>query len=259
MFRGSWIALKESLFQIVDKAVEVFLRLRGKTYNRLASIVVMAGAVLIAEPLWVPYVQAYLEQKMELQIPDFQSGFVGFFLISIGLTYHYFQSKLERGQLTFSNADQREHDGIILDNLKAIISYDFIRDFVANLDADHSYYLDDSRICRNAVRFLNSTENCFLDSDMKENAKLLADTISKLLAFCSVSFFVYPNVQANTSNFRLCMFPDLNCDRGGSGDLDEMKRYNEFSSTLEELISSVESQLATFVLCTKKTIGSRSL
>jgi len=249
----------EGLFRLIDKAVEVMLKLRKKTHNRLASLVVFAGVAMISQKFWVPIVIQLIEKNQDMDIPDFRSEPVGVFLIMIGLSYHYLSAKNDRGELKFSDDQILEHDAAILTAQFKIVTYEQIREYLSNLEADHSYYMKEHRKFGNLLHFWSNEENKLMSNDVAQNLDKLLENSLDLGNFIDVSFFVFPNLQKDSNNYRLCMFPDHNCDRGGHGTSEQDVFYSQKSEELEKLVEKVKNSLKEYIAATKAEYGKKAI
>ena len=54
----------------------------------------------------------------------------------------------------------------------------------------------------------------------------------------TLNFFVYPETQTG-EYIKLCMHPNWNVDRGGHGDPEDLKKYDEAAEKLRELSNNV--------------------
>ncbi|MCF6304800.1 MAG: hypothetical protein L3J33_05465 [Rhodobacteraceae bacterium] len=243
----------------IDAIIKILLKLRRKTHNTLAFIVVTAGTALVSQKLWGP-ILANLLQKIDITIPDLRTEPYGVFLIMAGLFYHYIYSKNETGEFRLGNSDVVDHDAKILSRFMEIVDYERIREYFDGLWNDHSYYSQDSRALRQGARFLSLSENKFLSPNLCIQTGEFLRSCDNLLNFVAYSFFVYPNIRKNTNNnLRLCMYPDRNVDRGGSGDDVDHHFYSQKSDELDALLKTVKSNLDSFIEATKSELGAKAL
>lgn len=57
-----------------------------------------------------------------------------------------------------------------------------------------------------------------------------------LLKYLAVNFFV---MHSSLSQEKLCLYPDLNIDRGGTGTREERKQYERYQAELEQIVANV--------------------
>lgn len=243
------------LYEFGDWIVEKLLSLRGKASNLLARLVVIAGVSMCAEPIWAPYLRSFAEKEFDLEVPDLGNPWLGVVLIIAGLTYHYLSTKADNGQIIFEKTENREHDRALLVRINSVLEPQMVREhlnWIANNDA---CFMDQRNELRDLAQYLAAPENEFLEPEVKDAADAYHRSIANLIVFMTQHFFVYPDEPRGPNNeFQICLYPDLNCDRRGSGDDDEVIRYMEWSDQLNDLVSEVSRRQVGFINKTKEKL-----
>jgi len=118
--------------------------------------------------------------------------------------------------------------------------------FLDNLQTDDSYFISNARQIDTFRSFFSETGNQFID---QETAKLLAGLLTSLdalLIFIYKHFFVYPDRQDYKDDLRLCMYPELNIDRNGTGSPESMTKYNSFQESLNKVVTDTSRSYTTY-------------
>ncbi len=187
-----------------------------------------------------------MRNNQDMDIPGFKSEPVGVFLSMIGLSYQYLSAKNERGELKFPNFEILEHDAAIISEQHNIMSDEEIREFLTDLDLGHNYYSSESARFGKLLNNLENDENKLLNQHVKEKMEEFLSKSRRLKGFLAASFWVYPDTGQDPNNFRLCMFPDKNCDRAGGGTNEEDIFYSKKSDKLNKLVDDVRDSLGEY-------------
>lgn len=115
-----------------------------------------------------------------------------------------------------------------------------LNEYFDQLLADHSYYSSKDTIFYNSY---NDFTDCLLQDKTKKLYSTFHDNAKKLHQFLSMNFFVYPDIQPS-NDYRYCMQPELNIDRGG---YDTTNRYNTLSQELKTKVDSTSTAYNIFI------------
>jgi hypothetical protein len=130
--------------------------------------------------------------------------------------------------------DQLQHDRVLAAKVRELFPESTKRKLESDLVNDHAYWDTQSLAFADLIDFLDSAEAHFLDMEIRDRAKKLADASAKLLEFMGFKFFIYPHEQRDRP-MRSAMQPRLNLDREGDGSDEQIRKYDELTDQLSEL------------------------
>lgn len=228
----------DKFFSFALKLIEL---LKPKFYNRITWLIVVCGLSLMSTPLWVTIANAILNKTFELSITDKSDTLWGFLLCCLGLVYHLLNTGLHEVALSVTSKATLEkkelHDKSIFSQLNTIIDEDTLEHILYRLRSDHSLYKNSDESMRNFIIKATSSSNSFLCTDINDKTKLLSKSWADFFRFVDEHFDIYPYNQS-ADNYRLCLAPQLNCDRAGSWD--DNAAYGQLSDEMEVLIKAVK-------------------
>lgn len=248
---------ERSIFAAADWAIEKYLRLRPTWLNRITWLVVFAGVLICSQPIWLSVLSAVLEQRGGIELLEGPSPWMGVLLIGIALFFNYVKQKNERGELTFSERDRRDHDAQLLNAFCAVASFNDIRGVLEWIEANHALFNEDREVLRNSALFLGSDENEFFDVETRSKAQEHNMAIRELMSFLTTHFFVYPNRKFDDRGFQYCLYPDHNPDRGGDSNPMSVELYERRSDELLTLVEKVRTSQVHFIKAAKAALGSQ--
>lgn len=73
---------------MIENIKKIIQLIKPKAYNRITVIGLTGGIALIGSPCWVPILEAILETKLELPLPDFDEKVIGLIIVLASLTYN---------------------------------------------------------------------------------------------------------------------------------------------------------------------------
>lgn len=246
-----------SILSAADWVLERYLKLRPTWLNRITWLVVFAGVLICSQPIWLSVLSAALEKHGEIQLPEGPSPWMGVLLISIGLCFNYAKQKNERGELTFSERDKRDHDARLLSSFCTVTSFDDTRRVLEWVEANHALFKEDREALRSAALFLGNAENEFLDDRTRAKAQEYNIALMELISFMAMHFFVYPSWEFGDRGFQYCLYPDLNPDRGGDWKPESTDLYNRRSDELLVLVDKVRNTQIQFIKTAKAALGAQ--
>ncbi len=140
--------------------------------------------------------------------------------------------------------EHREHDAKIFAASDAILSEELFSEIIQSLLNDHSYYFKEWGPMAGFINYYCKESNQYLDSSLKDSSIEFGKSLSALLKFLQYNFFVYPPNQHE--DMRLCLYPDLNPDRGGGGTAEDMKKYDKFTVELENFATDARNKYRSY-------------
>jgi hypothetical protein len=225
-----WEALGVFLLKLLEL-------LRPRYYNRIAWLMVLSGLAMMSAPLWELLLESVLKQKLDITIPGISSPSWGLVVCVLGLIYHMantgFYEYIKANQLRDRLTSERAHDIEIFKKLDLALAEAQVRDFVELLQTDHSYWLHAAGAFHKFERMCARTENQYLTDAVSAAITRFSGSWGVLGGFIAQKFFVYPRSQT-AENIRLCMTPELNMDRDGTGALEQSRKYDELSAQLDD-------------------------
>lgn len=223
--------------------------LRPRFYNRLTWLIVIAGIAMMSTQLWEEIANKVLQTQFDISVSGENDAAWGFTLCVLGLLYHMantgFYELLKWNKTHARQELERQHDRAIFERVSQILNDQQIENFVQSLLDDHSYYMDESGRVDSFARFLATTSNHFLRPPVADAVRRFLLAWMELAQFISYKFFVFPNNQKEPP-FRLCMAPELNMDREGSGAPEQVATYDELTKELEILSERTIDEYRTF-------------
>ncbi|MCO6458599.1 MAG: hypothetical protein J5I93_25105 [Pirellulaceae bacterium] len=146
-------------------------------------------------------------------------------------------------QASASNDDARAaailgHDKRIFQTSDQILGESSLIEFLDQLQTDDSYIITDARRLDRFRRMFTETGNQYINQELATSLSSLLSALDAILRFTALNFFVYPRQQSAEEPRRFCMYPELNCDRDGSGTPEDMNRYAKFQLQLDELANN---------------------
>ena len=124
------------------------------------------------------------------------------------------------------------------DNAMSEVSLSSLLDSLSTSDA---YRSSQRHPLMDFIDFFRQAGNQYLDSHLRRSTAALTAALSDLLTFLAHHFFVYPRDQGGETDLQLCLYPELNIDRAGSGERDEVVRYHDFQKGLDVCIKRVSA------------------
>ena len=238
-----------------DRLLKLIELLRPKFYNKLTWLVVISGLSLMSTPLWITLVNLVFETNLQFSITEESDTVWGFALVLVGLTYHFINTGIH--ELVISKKNQayhqrREaHDVEVFESLNAIIDEPYIDSLFDYMHTSDAIMWDDYQNLRKFAVYAMETRNQFIAEDVKLKADSFSSSLNELLSFVNSEFDEYPYGQAKT-NFRMCLAPQLNCDRAGSWE--DGPKYDALVRQMMEITSTVKVSYTDWRLEVKKQL-----
>lgn len=95
-------------------------------------------------------------------------------------------------------------------------------------------------------------DNQFITPSLQSQCLDLLQALHRLQTFIGLNFHCLRGRSAESGIF---LYPDLNIDRGGSGEPEQMARYDRFADELHDLIEAAEQQYLTFRKAIKHSLA----
>jgi len=150
--------------------------------------------------------------------------------------------KRERiASLVLSSQDALDHDRKVLADLEGLLPQESLESFLDSLIGDNSYRASARRKVQEFTDSMSLERNQFMNRRLNEAASNLHSTLFALIEFLAYHFFTHPKVQAPGEDFRYCLYPEHNIDRGGSGTEEESDFYEKHRTQLVELGRKTEA------------------
>lgn len=248
---------KECCVSTLEFVIKLIKLLRPEFYNKLTWTVVIAGLALMATPFWEDILVAVISKEYELDLAPGGNTPWGFALVILGLVYHLISNSLlkliEYKDKEKKDAGKLKHDSERFRASQEILTEKQLTNFLEWLLSDHSYRTDDSSKLHNYADYHLSPENYFLDKEIQAAALEVSESISTLLYWISLNFWVFPEKQTG-ENLRLCMHPHWNIDRGGHGEPEDFKKYDEVTDKLLALSDAVKQSYKHYRMLVKNKL-----
>ncbi len=224
--------------------IKLIKLLKPEFYNKITWTVVIAGLTLMATPFWEKIIFAVLQKEYNLDLAPGGNTAWGFALVVVGLLYHLtsnsFLQFIGYKDRAAKEKDRKGHDINIFESSQNILPEKSLTNFFEWLLTDHSYRSNDSSKLHEYADFHLSPESQYIDQEIQESVNQVSKAINELLAWMSVNFWVFPEKQT-AGNMRLCMHPHWNVDRGGYGEPNDFKKYDEATEKLTALSDAAKN------------------
>jgi hypothetical protein len=214
-----------------------------KFHNRIVWVIVFVGLSILVSPFWEPILRASLNRYFDVVIDPPVPPIFGFGLIVVALLYHYFAIRLEtsargaeQNKLSADRKGKIGHDLELANRFRELLPDRRKDNLVNRLLNEHACFNDEVNRLDDAHDFLVSAETYFLFEDVRESAQNMAREIRSLNHFIAFKFFIFPEDQRGERR-QFAMQPNWNIDRGGSGDIEEMRKYEILEKELVEKVN----------------------
>lgn len=246
--------------EAVEWGVQQFLALRPRFYNGITWTLVVSGTLLMASPLWEQLIAAALERSFDLRITGGGNDTAwGFSLVVCGLLYqlamHAMTQRQELRQLAHNEharAEYNAHDRAVFERMQTTTNERTLLDLLNHLACNHGAVLKRLRKLDDLVDFLAQPENQFIAPELRNQANALLRSLHRMQAFVGRHFF---SLRGRSPEDGLFLYPDFNIDRGGSGDPEQIARYNDFADQMHQLIIDAEREYMAFRDVVKHTLA----
>lgn len=238
-----------------DRLLKLIELLRPKFYNKLTWLVVISGLSIMSKPLWLTLINIVFETTLQFSITDESDTAWGFSLILVGLIYHLINTGFH--EFVISKKDKAyhlkrdEHDIKIFQSLNTMLDEPHIDNLFDYMHTSDAIMWDDYQNLRNFVIYAMESRNQFIAKELKLEMESLLASLSELLYFINKEFDEYPYGQAKI-NFRMCLAPQLNCDRAGYWD--DGPKYDALVQKMMEISSTVKASYTSWRLEIKKSL-----
>lgn len=191
---------------------------------------VVGGIGALSGPWWLPVLYAVLD-KADVQVNDTFQIILGVVLLLVGVLIIVGKLALDSWVKKVKKDVQR------IDSVQFSISD--LKEYFSSLYDDHSYL---SSLDTNFYHSIHGLEGILPEmetNELKPFCSAYLEAARKLHNFVAYNFFIFPDHQIG--DWRYCMHPDLNIDRGLIGsDQEKERRYRDYSQKLHSLIESAE-------------------
>lgn len=216
--------------------------LKPKTHNRIALVLIVAGVAASASPVWEPVLRALTQKFFDVSIESPTSSWVGVIIIAMGLIYHYGtmsieSSTQERGLII--QEKQAAHDSEIANEFRKRFSENQKDNLFGRLYNEHACFTDQIRALGDVARLMQSADMHFLDLVINNLTNEFVAKSFELIGFINIRFFVFPRHEI-AGRTQLAMQPSWNIDREGSGDPEDMRKYDDLAKELYNFLESWE-------------------
>lgn len=151
------------------------------------------------------------------------------------------------GSSTVSPQDRRRlYDESIFEQLNVMMSRDNLLVIIEKVLSEHSISSRQTSIIGKFIHYAASEDYYFLDDCLQESMQNLLNQLKILQRFIALNFFIFPKDKDEYDGSQYCLHPRLNVDREGTGELEEITHYDEYSEELEQKVIAVKESYAAF-------------
>ena len=145
------------------------------------------------------------------------------------------------------------HDADIFRRSDAILNEAILDRGFSLLLGDHSYHASFRNPIIEFCDFFDKAQNEYLNSNLVPLTVELATSLKELLGFLAIHFFTFPENQ-RYEDTRYCLYPDLCIDRRGSGDPEEMSKYDKYTEELRQVVNRASRAYVAYRRAIKETL-----
>lgn len=238
-----------------DKLLKLIELLRPRFYNKLTWLIVISGLGMMSKPLWLTLINIVFQTGFQFSITEESDTAWGFCLVLVGLTYHLINTGLHeflisKKEVTY-NLKKDEHDIKIFQSLNFMMDEPYVNNLFDYMHTSDAIMWDDFQKLRDFLIHAKETRNQFVDEKLKQQMSTFSTSLNELLSFINKEFDEYPYGQANT-NFRMCLAPQLNCDRAGAWE--DGPKYDSLVQQMMDKSSAVITSYKDWRLAVKEIL-----
>ena len=138
-----------------------------------------------------------------------------------------------------------KHDRRLFRRLDAIMPEQALQELLRWLWNDDSHTRGMIRPIDGFLRSRSEGGNRFISSEVESACEELTKSLDDMTQWLSLNFFIHPDI-LDGPDTRFCLYPDLNVDRGGSGEREESLRYERHQTALYEKVAAVREAYRAF-------------
>lgn len=198
---------------------------------------------MMSTSIWELVFDAILKREFDISVSGGNDAAWGFALCVLALLYHLINSgiydALQHRATQDRTIQEVAHDRAIFTMADGILNEKQLDSIISQLLTDHSMRFSDTSQLEKFSRQLAEIGNTFLRPSINDHTQELLKAFHKLSNFTANKFDMFPYHQ-NNDNYRICMAPNLNCDRAGNCSQETMKQYDILTNDLASLINDVQ-------------------
>ncbi|HEY0842102.1 hypothetical protein [Methylotenera sp.] len=211
----------------------------------LGLLLVSNGLLTLSGPWWQSIFIGLLG-SLNITINDTYQLILGVLQVTLGvglLSYKHF--------IIDKHAERKESDKRTI--TASPLKIDVVRYYLTNLVDDHSYESSFDIAFHNAYTYFKKAESELQLEESKYTYKKFTDAAAQLHNFVAVNFFTFPEGRSATGEYRYCLAPHLNMDRGMTFyDAEKIAEYNTLKTELHERALNTKQLFEEFVSNLKK-------
>lgn len=199
-------------------------------------VFITAGLAALTGPWWQPIVYALLGLA-NISASSTPQTILGVLLVIIGISSLAYKYIVVDGRTSKAAADKKTY-------CTHPLPIDLLRQYLNSLFNDHSYLSSMDTCFYDSFTYFSKPENSFQLQSTADKYKAYSLSAKKLHDFLSINFFIFPDKPSSDGDYRYCMHPEWNMDRG-------MLHYNE---KLSENYLVMGRQLSDLIEKTEKSL-----
>ena len=204
-----------------------------------------AGLAIFAGPWWQSILVAFLG-KAGITLQESYQWRVGAVMVLIGIGFVGYKYLVVDVRDANISADRGKLSS-------APIQIAALRIYFNSITNDHSYKSSLDTVFQCSYTHFLRSENAFKIGALARAYEGYSLSAAKLHQFCVVNFFVFPGTPPPDGDYRYCLAPDLNIDRGMSVyDGEKALQYEALMKQLAVLVSEVQISFDGFLKALKK-------
>ena len=238
-----------------DIAKKILSILFPEFSNKLTWAVILCGITLISSPLLEQIIREFINKKFHLNLTDGNDAIIGVIVIALGLLHNYGFVRVQNMQKNdTSKWDERKrilkHDKGIFEKLSKLVNERHLKDYVNNIMRVHSFISTNDEPLDTFCYEGRDTDYIFINPTINTAKDEFYKSCCKFREFLSLNFFPHgPNLE--NDKLYMCMYPELNIDRGGNPTSKDRQKYDKYAKELFQLGNKVISNFISYRLSVK--------
>lgn len=204
-----------------------------------------AGLATFTGPWWQGILIALLG-KADITVPESSIWISGTVLVLIGfgfIGYKYLVIDVRDREISA--------DRSMLSS--APVPIDSVRSYLDWLINDHSFKSSLDTAFYNSYTYFQKSENKFRQHALAQAYEAYALPAKNLHTFCANNFFVFPDTPPPDGDYRYCLAPSLNIDRGMTVyDGERAAQYDDLARVLSSHVTETQRSFENFVQALKR-------
>lgn len=228
-----------------DLLLKIYQIIKPSFHNRVTWTLIIAGLSFMSTSVLVEIVNHILKKEFDFTITGENDTFWGFMLCLIALIYNALLNIIsifnEKSNIQEKKEQQQmllEHDKNLFQRLEHGLQEAYFKNIIEQTATNHAICWNEVSALESFVRANQQASNQFLSPEISCTTQILVTNIDKFLKFQCEHFDCYPYHQTDP-NFRTCLAPQWNVDRGGRWE--DGGKYDPLADEMFNLLNAMST------------------